>query len=428
MPIVKLTPQFVASSLQCPPGKTRVEYCDADVPGLYIAVRAASPGQGVWYLRSKNPVTNTTVHTKLGRTIDIDLADARKAAKQLRAEIALGANPQADARAQKEVLKYSDFMLNEYLPMAKKTKRSYADDERMFRLRLADEFGQKRLNQITRYEIIKFHAGLRDEGLAPATCDHYAKLLKHSLNCAIDWGLLKEKNPAARIPLFNAENLVENLLPDEELKRLLLVLRTDGNRPVCLIILYMLSTGARLQEALQAKWSEIDLPGRVWTVPAIKSKSRRNRAIPLTDSAVDVIQHLDTNGTSEYLFINEKTKKPYVNIIKPWLRIQKLAKLSKHMRLHDLRHTMAQLMCAAGRSLLEVQAVLGHRHYSTTSRYARLSMASIQAAANVTSLKIGVTLPVVPLSHDEVEAVPQETQEAANTASVIIQGAGSKAA
>ena len=93
MPVSKLTPQFVACSLQCPPGKTRVEYCDSEVPGLYIAVRAASPGEGVFYLRWKDANTKTC-HTKLGRTTDIDLADARKAARQLRNDIALGANPQ----------------------------------------------------------------------------------------------------------------------------------------------------------------------------------------------------------------------------------------------------------------------------------------------------------------------------------------------
>ena len=123
MPIVKLTPQFVASSLHCPQGSNRIEYCDSDVPGLYIAVRAASPGEGVYYLRWKD-ANNKTCHTKFGRTIDIDLADARKAAKQLRAEIALGANPQAAARAQKEVLKYAEFMELHYLPHARKTKRS----------------------------------------------------------------------------------------------------------------------------------------------------------------------------------------------------------------------------------------------------------------------------------------------------------------
>jgi len=64
-------------------------------------------------------------------------------------------------------------MEEHYLPMAMKTKRSYRDDFRMFRIRLNDEFGQKRLNQISRYEIVKFHASLKDQGLAPATCDHY---------------------------------------------------------------------------------------------------------------------------------------------------------------------------------------------------------------------------------------------------------------
>ena len=427
MPIVKLTEALVRS-LTCPPGKTRVEFCDSEMPGLYIDVRASNAGAGVYYLRWKD-ANNKTCHTKFGRTIDIELAEARKAAKQLRAEIALGANPQAAARAQKEVIKYAEFMDLHYLPHSRKTKRSHADDSRMNKLRLAGEFGRKRLNEITRYEIIKFHTGLRDEGLAPATCDHYVKLLKHSLNCAIDWGLLNDKNPAARIPLFNADNQVENLLSEDELNRLLLVLRTDSNRAVCQIILYMLATGCRLREALQAQWSQIDLQARVWTVPAITSKSKRNRPIPLTDTALDVLQQLDTRGSCEYLFKNKRTNKPYVSLMKQWIRIQSKANLSKHMRLHDTRHTMAQLMCAAGRSLLEVQAVLGHRHYSTTSRYAKLSMASVQAAANVTSLRLGTTPPPISLASTDVS--PQansKTEEAANTASIIIQGAGSKAA
>ena len=150
MPIVKLTPQFVASSLHCPPGKTRIEFCDTtDVPGLYIAVRAASPGEGVYYLRWKD-ANNKTCHTKLGRTIDIDLADARKAAKQLRAEIALGANPQAEARANKAVVTVKVFFEEFYLGFAKPRKRSYARDEEMYRLRIKETFGNQKLNEVTR--------------------------------------------------------------------------------------------------------------------------------------------------------------------------------------------------------------------------------------------------------------------------------------
>ncbi len=285
-----------------------------------------------------------------------------------------------------------------YLPMAKKTKRSFADDECMHRLRLNDTFGRKRLNQITRYEIVKFHTNLKDQGLAPATCDHHVKLLKHSLNLAIDWGFLTEKNPAARVPLFNADNRVENLLSDEELQRLIAVLRTDSNRPVCLIILFLLSTGARLNEALQATWSQMDIQNRIWTVPAAISKSKRSRAIPLTDSALDVLNQLDTAEEFQYLFINRRTGKPFVTIRKVFGRLQRLANLSKHMRIHDARHTTAQIMCNAGRTLLEVQAVLGHRHYVSSIRYARLAKSTIHEAANVTSKKIGIAAPTATIA------------------------------
>jgi hypothetical protein len=43
--IVKLTPDFIAHSLRCPEGRRRIEYVDAGGVGLYVEVRATSPGQ-----------------------------------------------------------------------------------------------------------------------------------------------------------------------------------------------------------------------------------------------------------------------------------------------------------------------------------------------------------------------------------------------
>ncbi|MBL8439863.1 MAG: DUF4102 domain-containing protein, partial [Betaproteobacteria bacterium] len=92
MPVVKLTPSFIAHNLLCPQGKTRIEMCCAETPGLYIEVRATSQGQGTYYLRYKD-ASGKTCHQKVGRTMDLTLADARRQAKALRAEIALGADP-----------------------------------------------------------------------------------------------------------------------------------------------------------------------------------------------------------------------------------------------------------------------------------------------------------------------------------------------
>jgi integrase len=319
MPIIKLTPQFIATSLVCPPEKTRVELCDSEIPGLYIAVRAASPGEGVYYLRWKD-ANNKTCHTKLGRTIDIDLAEARKAAKQLRAEIALGANPQAKAKAEKAVLTLSEFFDHHYLPYVKPRKRSWRRDEELYRLRIREKFGNRRLNQISRQQIQMFHTEVLASGLAPGTADHHLRFLKHAFNLAIDWGLLAEKNPAARIPLFAVDNKVENYLDDDQLEDLLTVLRTDANRPVCQIALFLVSSGVRLNEALRATWSQIDKENRVLKIPASNSKSKRIRSVPLNDAALEVLAQLDTEGKYDHAFVS-KTGKPYTTIMKVWTRL-----------------------------------------------------------------------------------------------------------
>ncbi len=236
----------------------------------------------------------------------------------------------------------------------------------MFRLRLKAQFGGQRLNQITRQQIQMFHTSLKNEGLSASTCNHYVKLMKHSLNLAIDWGML-DTNPAVRVPLFNEDNKQENYLSETELEQLMTVMRNDENRTICMIIMYLLSTGARLNEALQATWSQIDRERRVWRIPASNSKSKRIRSVPLNDSAIDVLNQLDTEGNFEHLFINRQTGEPYTTIHKVWGRLRRKAGLT-HLRIHDLRHQYASFLVNSGRTLYEVQQILGHSDPSVTQQ------------------------------------------------------------
>jgi integrase len=385
MPIIKLTQHYISNALQCPSDKSRIECCDQELPGLYVEVRATSQGQGTYYLRYKDS-TAKTCHQKIGRTSDITLADARKAAKTLKAEINLGADPRGAEKARQAVLTFTEFFDEHYLPYVKPRKRSWKRDEELFRLRLQPAFGHKRLNQITRQQIQSFHTLLLEEDLAAATCNHHIKLLRHALNLAIDWEMI-DTNPAARVPLFNEDNKVEHYLDDADLAKLLHVLRTDENRAICQIAMYLLSTGCRLNEALSATWSQIDQHNRVWRIPASNSKSKRVRSVPLNDSALDVLAQLDTLGKFEHLFINLQTGVAYTTIHKVWGRLRTKAGLP-HVRLHDLRHQYASFLVNSGRTLYEVQQILGHSDPSVTQRYSHLSSKSLQEAANSASIII----------------------------------------
>ena len=56
------------------------------------------------------------------------------------------------------------------------------------------------------------------------------------------------------------------------------------------------------------------------------------------------------------------------------------------LRVHDLRHSFASFLVNAGRSLYEVQELLGHADIRTTSRYAHLTRERLIAAVEVVPL------------------------------------------
>ena len=96
---------------------------------------------------------------------------------------------------------------------------------------------------------------------------------------------------------------------------------------------------------------------------------------------------IGTEGTFPHVFVNVETGKPYTTIAKVWSRLRKEAGVP-HLRLHDLRHSFASFLVNEGRTLYEVQQILGHSDAKVTERYAHLSKKTLQDAANSASLKI----------------------------------------
>lgn len=385
MPVVKLNADFLKSKLHCPPDKRRVEWVSDDRSGLYIECRNTSPGVGTYYWRTK--IDGKTKHFKIGSTDVVTLADAKNKVIELKAEVlSTGSDPRNDQKSRSETPTFSTFFTDDYLPVAKSRKRTWSKDLELFNHRLKDAFGDVRIDKITRQQIVTLHRGIKEAGFKGATADHALKLIRQILNLALDYGVI-DSNPAAGIKQFNDPNQVEHYLSDEQLKKLLQVLNTDPNRTVCQICLFLLSTGARLSEALKAKWSDIDREKQLWLVPATNSKNKRVLSRPLNPSALSVIDQLKTEGSYDYLFINVKTGKPYTTIHKVWDRIRNQADVP-FLRIHDLRHAYASFLVNSGRTLYEVQSLLGHSDPKVTQRYSHLSTSTLQKAANSASENI----------------------------------------
>jgi integrase len=382
MPKIQLTEDFLSTSLLCPSDKRRIEYCDKHVPGLYVEVRNTSPGEGTWYLRYKDSA-GKTCHQRIGRTTDIDLDTARDKAKELRARITLGEDPRLEAKAKQAQMTLATFWPT-YYAHAQARKKTSKKDEQLWRIHVRDHFGSRKLTAISKGDVLDFQTQLKAKGLSHSQCNHCIRLLRQMYNLAMDSQRV-DSNPA-RIKLL-PEPKAEYYLKGDDLARLLRVLRTDPNRTTCQVFLFLLATGARLNEALNLRWADIDRKRRLWTLSAAGNKSARTRSIPLGKAALDVLEQVGTEGKHERVFVSAKTGEPLKYVHKVWQRLRLKAGLPE-LKIHALRHSFASYLVSNGRSLYEVQAILGHRSPEVTTRYAHLSADALQQAADVASAVI----------------------------------------
>jgi integrase len=67
---------------------------------------------------------------------------------------------------------------------------------------------------------------------------------------------------------------------------------------------FLILTAARSGEASGAKWSEIDLEAKAWTVPASRMKGGREHRVPLSDRAVAILRALPREA--DFVFAGER--------------------------------------------------------------------------------------------------------------------------
>ena len=278
------------------------------------------------------------------------------------------------------------------------TRKVY--DERI-RLFLIPQLGHIRLSEIKPVDVQRMHAAVLAAGRAPGTAAAIHAVLRSALNDAVRMGIL-DRNVASVVHAPRPAPPEMQVWSAEQVGKALKA--AQGDRYECLWRLAM-TTGMRRGELLGLRWIDVDLDnallsirhtlyqgkGRSWESGTPKTeKGRRSIAISPEDVAAlaahRVRQLALQLAAAEWhetglVFTEANGKAVNANRLRErFLKLIVKAGLPV-IRFHDLRHTAASLMLAAGEHPKVVQERLGHSNISITlDRYSHVAP-SMQAAA-----------------------------------------------
>jgi integrase len=97
----------------------------------------------------------------------------------------------------------------------------------------------------------------------------------------------------------------------------------SSDRMLKYIIPMLLLTGARKREVLDARWVDMDIERRFWRIP--RTKSGKERYVPLSDAAIELLSRVPRRKHGEYIFANHRTHQPFGCVYRSWNRARKLA-------------------------------------------------------------------------------------------------------
>jgi integrase len=149
-----------------------------------------------------------------------------------------------------------------------------------------------------------------------------ASRVRGRIEAIIDWatarGYRRGENPARwrghlenLLPSRSKVRRIEHhaALPYEEIAAFMVELRrVDGVGARALE--FAILTAARTGEVTGARWAEINLAERIWTVPAERMKAGKEHRVPLSDAAIVVLEQMKAIRSGDYVFLGGRAGRP----------------------------------------------------------------------------------------------------------------------
>lgn len=218
-----------------------------------------------------------------------------------------------------------------------------------------------------------------------ATVNRYVS----GLSSVLEYGVSLDKipyNPTKQVKRLKEPRHRVRFLDDTERKRILRAAALERYKPMLLIVVLAIATGARKGEILGILRRNVLLEEKKIIIEETKNDQRRTLHIdgyPL-QLLTDYLKA--TAGKRKYLFQSKAAERPFT-IDREWYRIVDRSGVT-NFRFHDLRHTAASYFALDGADIGTIASILGHSDIQTTRRYAHLTDAHIKTAAGKMQRKI----------------------------------------
>ncbi len=258
---------------------------------------------------------------------------------------------------------------------------TYRQYRSIIRHHIVPALGHIAVQKLTAEKVQAFYAGKQQEGSAAGTIGLIHSVLHKALENAVKWGLVS-RNVTKLVTKPRMERYEGTVLTVEQAKRLLDV--AQGSRLESLLVV-ALATGMRRGELLALHWDDVDLKkgvvyvrrtmshitGHSYVESEPKTRAGR-RKIVLPDVAIEAFRKHQEAQDQMRAKVGVKWQERgivfcnysggFFNPTQMAFEFKKLLKLAglPDMRFHDLRHSAATFLLAAGVHPKVVQERMGH--------------------------------------------------------------------